>query len=233
MARQAVGKFSSDFTLSGILGPQLKPFYHTLDGSGTVTIGDAGVKGSGLVGQLASLTGYAFSTTDIRLDDVSVKASLRHGRSYVKPFQVSLGGHDAMISGSVGVDGTLDYKIDADFDAGQLGVQFNTLVAGITGKEGVTGVVPVQFLIRGTYDNPKLVLAGADTGVDALAEEAVERIGDEGRKGIENILSGDTAALEKQVDSLRKSMEDIESAGEGVKSILDNLFGNKKKEKKE
>jgi uncharacterized protein involved in outer membrane biogenesis len=235
MARQVVGSFSTDFSLSGMLGPQLTPLYQTLNGMGEVAISNAQVKESALVDRLASLTGYAFNTAGIQLNDVNAVASVQNGRSYVKPFELQLGGHAAMISGSIGVDGSLDYLIDTDFDAGQLGVQFNTLVAGITGgqQKEITGVIPVQIEIKGTYDSPKLALTGTDKGVDALADQAAEQVEDEARKGIESLLSGDTAALQSQIDSLKQSVEGIESAGEGVKSILDNLFGNKKKDKKE
>ncbi len=244
VAQYAVGNFSSLFSISGALTNRLKPIYPSLNGLGSIEVREASVKESKLVSGISQLTNYQFSTSNISLSDVILSASIEQGRSYVKPFSIKMGDHKAMISGSIGADGILDYKVTTDLKAGALGQQLNSLIAGI-GKKGTdpsSDVIPVTFKVTGNYTNPKIALENALSGDKSIGESATEVISEGGatiqdeagkeiEKGKQHILEGDTAALRQQADSLKKTIENLEKSGENVKGLIENLF--KKKEKKD
>ena len=244
VAQYTVGSFSSIFRISGALNSQLKPIYPSLNGMGSIEVKEASVKESKLVNGISQLIGYNFSTGNISMSDVILSASIEKGRSYVKPFGFNIGEHEAMISGSIGADGILDYKVTTDIKAGTLGQQLNTLLAGLKGQgtDPSSDVIPITFKVTGNYSNPKIALENTLTGDKSIKESATEAIAESGAvvkeeagkeidKGIQQVLEGDTAGLRQQADSLKKSIENLDKSGESIKGLIDNLF--KKKEKKD
>ena len=242
MAQLVEGNFSTEFNLSGLLTKELKPVYKSLDGSGMIRVAEAEVKNSQLLENITNLTKLKSSSKSITLNDVKMMASIENGRTYVKPFDIKMGDYQANVSGSVGVDGSLDYHLATEIDAGQLGQQLNSLVAKVTGKEaGSAGSkIPLNFKIGGTYDAPKIALLGSDgkTAVQEqvktevqqqtqavkeqasqAAEETKEQVQQDVKKEAEKLLKDST--LMHNPDSLKKQLQ--KDLGKNGDSILNNL----------
>jgi hypothetical protein len=213
-----------------------------LNGKGSIEINEATVRESKLVSGISQLASYNFGSEVISMKDVKLAASIEDGRSYVQPFELSIGDHKATVSGSLGVDGTLNYVLKTDLKAGALGQQLNSIIAGIKGRDSdkATDVIPVAFRITGKYDNPSIALTSisGDQSIRAEAGEALEEGSEtvkeetvkEINKGLENLVQGDTAALRQQADSLKESIDNLEKSGEEIKNLIQNLFKKSKKE---
>lgn len=238
MAKHMNGDFSTNFDIRGLLKSDLSPDYESLNGKGLIQIAEASVKDSKLVSGIAGFMKTDASSSQLKLKDVIMKASLKNGRAYVAPFDVNMAGQEANISGSVGADGSLDYRVSTEVDAGAVGQQVNQLLAGLKGQDAsaVSSKVKLNFNVGGTYDKPKIVLAGTtsadgttttvkeqvkqevkqevDAQVEEVKKEAEEKVMDETQK----LMEKGEEQLQQQVDTLKKKM--TENLKEGAGDIL-------------
>jgi hypothetical protein len=250
MAKAMDGSFFTDFKISGKMKHDMTPVYESIEGSGSVEIKNALVKSSRFIESLNGLTGMNISTKALQLNDIKILASMENGRAYVRPFNIRAGGHDMRVSGSIGADGSLDYTLDTEIEAGEKGQQINALLASFSGKQADSTDTKIKLKIKidGTYDNPKLSLAGIASadGRSELKAKVKEEVTDQAEivkeeaksqiiEGIGHVLEGDTAALEQQADSLKNilnsdKLEDLGEKGEEIMNSLQNLFKKKKKD---
>lgn len=180
-----------------------------------------------------------------------MKTSLKNGRAYVDPFDVNLAGQTANLSGSIGADGSLDYRVSTEVEAGVVGQQVNQLLAGLRGQDAseVSSKIKLNFTVGGTYENPKIVLAGTttedgttttvteqmnqevkqevDKQVEEVKKEAEEQIMDE----TEKLMEKGEEQLQEHVDTLKEKITENlkEDAGEILGEELDSTANELKK----
>ncbi len=251
MAKAMDGYFFTDFKIRGKMQQDMTPVYESINGNGSIEIKNAMVKSSRFIESLNGLTGMDIATKELHLNDLKILVSMENGRAYVRPFNVRAGGHDIQVSGSIGADGSLDYILDTEVEAGEMGQQINALLASISGNsaDSTDTKIKLKIKIGGTYDKPQLSLAGI-TSADGRSEikaEVKKEVADQTEmakeeaksqiiEGAGHVLEGDTAALEQQVDSLKNilnsdKLEDLGQKGEEIMNSLQNLFKKKKKKK--
>ncbi len=257
MARHMEGKFSSNFDIKGLLNNDLSPVNESLNGNGIIQISEATVKDSKLVSGITGFLKASGSSTQLTMKDVFIKASLENGRAFVSPFDVKLAGQKASISGSIGADGSLDYHVSTEVDAGAVGQQVNQIIAGLKGEDSseVSTKIKLNFTVRGTYDEPKIVLAGttSEAGVtNTIKQEAsdvVEKQIEDVKEQAEELIVEETKELlekgeeqiQQQLDTLLNGLsddfkdeaekiigEELDSTANELKNALQNLFRKKK-----
>jgi len=204
------GDFSTDFKLNGELTQNMTPDLATVNGAGLIKIAQAALTKSSLVSGLTSLTKLN-NTDQVSLKDVLMSASINEGRFSVKPFEVKLGDYATTVSGSTGLDMSIDYSLKMMVPAGQLGSQFQGLVNQYTGSTNPTDKIPVTIGVGGTVKEPKpkliaseqkeQVKEAAKAVVTEKAQEATQKLL-EGTKP-EDVLKGLTAAPAKK-DTTKK-----------------------------
>lgn len=257
MAQLMNGNFSSEFNISGKLKEDLSPVFESLNGRGIIEIADAFMKESKLVSGLSGFLKSDMSSSQIALKDVIMKTSIEKGRANVAPFDIQIGSQKAQIGGSIGVDGSLDYKMNTEVDAGMIGQQVNQLMAGLTGNQAAAGSskIKLNFGVGGTYNKPVINLLGttnadgttttvkqevqqqAQQQVDALKQEAEAKVQEEAQK----VMSEAEKQLQQQADTLKKEVtkslkeeagkvlgSEMDSTSNQVKESLKNLFKKKK-----
>ncbi len=258
MARHMSGDFSTNFNITGSLKNDLSPVYESLNGKGLIQIGNASLKDSKLVTGISKFVKTDDNSNQLTIKDVIMKASLEKGRAYVAPFDVKLAGQTANISGSIGADGSLDYFVITEVEAGAVGQQVNKLLAGLKGDDAskVNSKIKLNFNVGGTYENPKIVLAGttsADGTTNTVKEqvklevqEEVEEVKKEAEEIIENetqkLMKKGEEQLQQHVDTLKKKIsenlkdnagellgEELDSTANELKKSLQNLFRKKEK----
>ncbi len=229
------GNFSTDFKISGELLQDMSPNLKTVDGSGLVKIAQAAVKDSKLISGLTSLTKLE-NTSDVSLKDVLMSASIDDGRLSVKPFDAKVGEYKSTISGSTGVDGSLDYKINMNVPAGKLGTQFNSLVASASGtKADPNSTVQLPIGMSGTMTSPKFSLMKTEQ-TEAAKEAVKEKAKEEGTKAIQDAVKGTkaeetvnkilgkktTSSDSTKSDSTKTTTTDkqVEKAKDAIKGLL-------------
>ncbi|MDL5047680.1 AsmA-like C-terminal region-containing protein [Oscillatoria amoena NRMC-F 0135] len=226
------GNFSTDFKVSGELLQDMMPNLGTVNGDGLVKVVHAALKGSQLVSGITSLTKLD-NTNEVTMKDVLMSASIKNGRLSVRPFDVKFGDYKTTVSGSTGVDGSIDYALKMDVPAGKLGTQFNSFVSQYTGgKTDPNAMIPVNIGLGGSFLNPqpKLLMTEQKQQVQQAVTTAVQQ---EAEKKASELVGGllnknqpksDTAkkdSIAKPEDPKKKAVDD------GVKTIQ-NLLKKKK-----
>jgi hypothetical protein len=244
MASLMSGNFSTDFAISGKLKNDLTPVFESLNGRGLIQIAEAFMKESKLVSGISGFMKSDLGSGQMSLKDVIMKASIENGRASVAPFDVQMAGQKATIGGSIGVDGSLDYRISTEVDAGMVGQQVNQLLAGLTGDQSAAGSskIKLNFNVGGTYDKPAIMLAGttnadgttttvqqqvkdqvqqqAQQQVDAVKKEAEAKMQEETDK----IIAEGEKQLQQQADTLKKEISKSleKEAGKVIGAELDS-----------
>jgi hypothetical protein len=193
------GNFSTDFKISGELLQNMMPNLTTVNGSGLIKIAQAALKDSKLINGITSLTKLN-DTNEVTLKDVLMSASIEKGRLSVKPFDAKVGDYKTTVSGSTGIDGTLDYTLKMDVPAGKLGTQFNSLVSKYTGgKNDPNSNIPLTIGIGQTYNNPSFKLVGTEQK-EQVKEAVTSAAKEEGTKAVKEAVKGTEA--EKVLDKV-------------------------------
>lgn len=226
------GDFSTDFKLNGELTQQMTPNFATVNGAGLVKIAQAALTKSTLVSGISSLTKLN-NTDQVTLKDVLMSASISNGRFSVKPFEVKMGDYATTVSGSTGLDLSLDYSLRMMVPAGQLGSQFQGFVNQYTGSKNPTDKIPVTIGIGGTVKNPtpKLVATEQTNQVKEAAKEVVTQKTQEATKQLlegakpADVLKGLTSA--PKTDTTKKDSTKKDPANQLLQ--LKDLLKKKKK----
>jgi hypothetical protein len=249
------GDFSTNFNISGALNKDMTPVYESLNANGLIEIANAFMKESKLVSGVAGYLKSDLGSKQLTLKNVIMKTRLTNGRAYVSPFDVSMGEQKAQIAGSIGADGSLDYTLNTEVDAGALGQQVNQLLASLQGQDAgaASSKVKLNFKIGGTYDSPKVMLAGttnADGTTTTLQQEAKQQVNaqvdavktqaeQKAQEEADKLLDQAAEQAQPQIDTLSKKATEVlgeeadkylsDSLKEDAKKTLQDLF--KKKEK--
>lgn len=161
------------------------------------------------------------------LESLTPQYEVRNGRFSVKPFSTTLSGYKATISGSNGLDGSLDYAIALDIPAKGLSGAASSAISSIT-KTNLGGVnitsIPVTLRIGGTVDNPTVTpefgsaTAALADAAKPLIDTVQNRVNQEKEKiearlkETEQRLRDEAAQAEQRVrDSLQKIRAELEA----------------------
>ncbi len=165
IAKEMNGKFSTNFSMKGILLKDMSPDMNTMDGSGDIEIREASVKNSGIVKGISAISGFSSKSENINMKDVIIKTRIENGRVKVQPFDVKIGEYTATIDGSNGFDKSLDYNMKVLVPTKGLGKEANKVIGDLFGTK--TDVVPeamrFNFKVDGNYDKPKYKLVGTES----------------------------------------------------------------------
>jgi hypothetical protein len=209
------GNFSTDFKINGELNKNMMPNLSTVSGGGLLKIAQATLTQSKLVSGITSLTNLQ-NTDQVNLKDVLMSANISNGRLSVKPFEVKFGDYVTTVSGSSGLDQTLDYSLKMMVPAGQMGTQLQGFLNQTTGSSNPTDKIPVTIGIGGTFKDPKTKLMGAEQKaqvkeavkqvVEQKSQEAIQQViqGGKPEDVVNNLLKGNTTKL----DSTKTSVQD-------------------------
>ncbi|MFN7494958.1 MAG: AsmA-like C-terminal region-containing protein [Cyclobacteriaceae bacterium] len=182
------GKFGTDFKINGELGQDMMPKMNTVSGSGLIKIAEAALTKSNFVSGLTSLTKLN-NTESVTLKDVLMSASITDGRLSVKPFNVKVGNYATTISGSTGLDKSIDYTLKMTVPAGQLGSQLNSF---LTPGAAANSEVTLPITLGGTMTSPKFSMNTQEQ--KQQAKEAVTNVAKEkGKEAIQDLTKNTPA----------------------------------------
>ena len=111
VAKYATGTFSTDLKLNGLLGKDMMPVFPSLKGTGGVQTSILRLKDFPPLDQVASMTKLSL-LEDPGLKAVRSQFAIRDGRLHVQPFDVGIGETSMRVSGSNGIDQSLDYDLE-------------------------------------------------------------------------------------------------------------------------
>ncbi len=179
--RNTTGNISLDLEYMSGLYQNMEPEIETATGYGQFRSERLVLAGSK---SLSSILTKLKLTKDEKqvVKDIKVDFELKEGRVFVEPFDVTVSKIDMTISGSQGIDKTMDYIIDMKIPKGKLGQAadeaISSLLSSATGKDmsiETSKTINVKSNLTGTYDDPKVSLMfGEGEGEESTVKEQVK-----------------------------------------------------------
>lgn len=182
------GSFSGSMKISTKLDETMSPVLQTMSGSGVLSTRDLSLNNVAVIQQVADIINKP-SLKDTKVKDLNVEFTINDGRINTKPFSIKMGDCTMNLSGSTGLDQTIDYR-------GEI-----TLPASV-GKLSQLGTV--DMTVGGTFTSPKV---GID--MEALAKKAAAKAAE---GAIDKLLGGKSSgaasdttksSAEKKVDVVK------------------------------
>ncbi len=229
------GKFGTDFKINGELGQNMMPNMSTVSGAGLIKIAEAALTKSSIVSGISTLTKLS-DANSVTLKDVLMSATIENGRLSVKPFNVKFGNYVTTVSGSSGLDKSIDYNIKMMVPAGQLGSQFQSFLNQNSNAKSSTSEIPVTIGLTGLFTTPKTTLLMQEQ--KQQVKEAVTNVAKEkGKEALKDVLK-DTPAKNlvndllggnsKQDTTKVKDSTKTDPLKDALQNKLQNFFKKKK-----
>jgi len=203
IASDITGKFNTNISFSGLLGQDMMPILSSLDVQGILKIAEAALKDSKILEVVTNLTRLKDGNT-LTLRNLSIPIVIQDGRMEVKPFDLRLWDYQTNIQGSAGFDGSISYLLNMQVPAGKFGAQANSILATISGTEASEStMIPVAINLGGTYNQPKISLAGGNSIENLLTNALKSRFSSEK----ENLQEKATAEFQAAQDSIKQELK--------------------------
>lgn len=163
----ARGTFSVQLGLRGALGEQMMPIFSALSGQGSLQTSDLALQGFPPLDRMAGLLKLP-QFTNPTFQAIRSTFAIRDGRLHVQPFDLRLGDFQLNVSGSNGIDQSLQYVLRLQAPSALLGAEASQAITGLVTQVGRTGfnlgsidVLSLGLQLGGTVTNPSL---GIDAG---------------------------------------------------------------------
>ena len=175
------GDYSLSLDMTTALDPNMEPDLQSLDATGEIKSANIRIQNLEAFDALAKALDND-KLRKIEAKDVAVRFSIRDGRITTQPFDLKMGDIKINMSGSTGLDQTIDYTAKVALPAGSAGGILESVNVGI----------------GGTFTSPKITL-----GVKEAAEQAVKNVIDQ---QIQKLTGSESLGeeIQKQADNLRK-----------------------------
>jgi hypothetical protein len=178
VAKYAKGSFSTDVQMKGALGQNMMPLLQGVTGGGSLLTSKVLIQDFPLLEQAAAVTKLNF-LNDPTLNPINKGFDLNGGRLHVKPFSVALAGTKMDVSGSNGLDQSLDYDLKLQVPQSLIGAG-NDALAGLASKAGLdlkaAPTVALGIKVGGSVTSPSVSadIGSAATSVTTAATDAVK-----------------------------------------------------------
>lgn len=186
---KASGDYSLSIDMRTTLDAAMSPDLMSLTAQGEISSENVSVEGVEVFDKLADLLKNV-KLRRIEARDLKIRFSIKDGRVTTEPFDLKMGDVNVNMSGTTGLDRTIDYTAKV------------TLPAGVG---GVLGAVNVG--IGGTFTSPKITL-----GVQETVEQVVSNVVSE---QIDNLTGGRGGLLSDDTQTRAAALrEEAQRAGE-------------------
>ena len=147
----------------------MMPIYEDLIGAGLVNIAQASLKDIKILSAVSGVTKLNQDDGEVTIKDIIMSTEIKGGRLHVEPFNIKLGGKSATVSGSTGLDGSLQYAMMMNVPSGQVGESLNSAISSFTGMNNlVSNSIDLTLGITGDYNDPKVKLLSAKPAGSAV-----------------------------------------------------------------
>ena len=152
------GNFSGNLQIDTPLDENMSPVMKKVQGSGNLSTKDLSLSGVKFIDQVADIVKKP-SMKEIEVKDLNLGFEIKDGRVNTQPFDLKLGDYTMNLSGSTGLDQTIDYTGKITLPSGGIGSALGT----------------VDMTIGGTFTSPKVGIDMASLAKNA-AEQALKGI---------------------------------------------------------
>lgn len=202
------GNFSGNVKVNTLLDDAMSPVLQSLNGSGSLSTKDLSLGDVKFINMVADIVKKP-SMKDTSVKDLAIDFTIKDGRVNTKPFALKMGDYTMNLSGSTGLDQTIDYRGTITLPAS----------AGAVAKLGT-----VDMTIGGTFTSPKV---GID--LESLAKQAAQQAAKSALSSLGEKLgvSGGANSAEAADSTATTSENNSSKAANVIGKALD-LFKKKK-----
>ena len=178
------GNFSGKIAVNTELGNTMSPKLETLTANGNLSTRDLNLSNVAIIDHIADVTGRK-ELKSLSAKDLNVEFTISDGRIRTKPFDIKMGNMNLNLSGTTGLDQTIDYTGKLKFPAAS-----NTMLSTIDLKIG------------GKFSSPKISIdtqSMVNQAASVVADKAIEAVGKQ--------LGIDLSNAEKQKEELVKTAQ--------------------------
>lgn len=186
------GSFSGSMNIDTELDDTMSPVLETLDGSGSLTTKDLSLNNVTVIQQVADIIKRP-SLKDTSVKNLNLQFAINDGRVSTKPFDITLGECKMTLSGSTGLDKSIDYK-------GEITIPESA------GKLSQLGTV--DMAIGGTFTSPKVSIdmeSLAKKAATKAAENAIDKLLD----GKKESSDSDDTTKDKKSDAVKNIIKGL------------------------
>ncbi|MBR6805793.1 MAG: AsmA-like C-terminal region-containing protein, partial [Bacteroidaceae bacterium] len=183
------GDFSGSVKINTLLDDNMSPVINTLNGSGSLSTKDLSLSGVKAIDMVADIVKKP-SLKQAKVKDMKIDFTIADGRINTKPFDIKLEDYTMNLSGSTGLDQTIDYKgkITIPESAGKIS-QFGT----------------VDMNIGGTFTSPKVSI-DMESLAKKAASKAIEKVSE---KVVDKLLGGGSKSDSTSTDGKKDVKEQV------------------------
>lgn len=195
------GNFSGSINVLTDLDSAMSPVLNTMQGDGSLSTRDLSLSGVKAIDQIAEAVKQP-SLKDMKVKDMTMDFTIKDGRVETKPFDIKMGDYTLNLSGSTGLDQTIDYsgKVKLPASVGS-----------------ISKLMTLDLKIGGSFTSPKVSVdtkSMANQAVEAVANDAINKLGK--KLGLDSAATANKdsikqkvteKAAEKALDFLRKKLK--------------------------
>ena len=227
------GDISLQMEYMSSLMPDMKPDIPSITGFGTLSSDEINLESSNSLGKIFQQLKLSKDKSQT-FKNINIEFTIDDGRINVKPFDVKMRNIDMTVSGSQGIDQTMDYLVDMQLPKGKLGKAADEALNNLLSKatSGDTDIetsknINVAAKLTGKFSDPKvnLLFGRGEEGeektvkeqvkdkvkdeIDKQKEKAEEQVREEATKRAEQLVKEAEERAEKIRAQARKSAEKI------------------------
>ena len=176
------GCFSGSMKIDTKLDDTMSPALSTMNGSGSLSTKDVSLDGVTVIQQVADVLQKP-SLKNTKVKDINLDFTITDGRVTTKPFNIKLGDYKMNISGTTGLDQTIDYR-------GEITIPESL---GDVSKIGTA-----DLLIGGTFTSPKVSIDLESLAKSAAKEAAKGAVEKYLGVDVNNVLGGDSTMTKEE-----------------------------------
>ncbi|HYF03307.1 MAG TPA: AsmA-like C-terminal region-containing protein [Patescibacteria group bacterium] len=224
------GSFDAKMRFETDLDGKLMPIFPSVTSVGGLAIDQVRVEGFKPFVQVANLLKMP-ELANPQLTNIKPSYKIEAGRLLLPAFAFKVGDKDVTMSGSSGLDKSIDYTMNMKVPTGTLASQANQALSGLL-KTNISAVsakaVDVAIKITGTFDNPKIsttlgnvVQDQIDNTKQALEDEAKRRLEEERAKIDQRLKEEEAKLREKANAESEKARQKIEEEKERLRQAAE------------
>jgi hypothetical protein len=233
IAQSMQGNFSSSFQIATDVDSSLMPIFNSLNSQGALRIANATLANFTPLTKMAEALKMEEYKT-LSLAELHPSFHIRNGRFFLEPVSFKVANTLFVVSGSNGIDQSLDYSLKLRVPAKELNQQANALVSDLLKKS----VDPLQNeyvdlvgAMKGSVTDPQVKFSGGDLvrGVTAQATNLLQQEMAKQKKAATDSTAALLAKQKEEAEKLRRAALDsvrseTERLKEEAKKRLKKLF---------
>ena len=235
------GEFSSDMDIVTKINPDMSPDLNSMTGTAKFSIPNATISNLPLLEKIAALTKLS-QLSNLQLNNTVLNMKIDKGRVNVTPFNFKAGNTNMVVSGSQGIDQSIDYKLSIDVPWSELGAATGAVdkllqsspIAGFANNLKPE-IIRLNLLIGGSFKNPSVkmgkpeALKGDGTSnsntVKDAAKEQINQLQDQAKEAVQNAIDSAKRQAEQKAEEVKKeAQQKVEQKVEEQKTkVIDQL----------